>query len=73
MRKKLDLEKKEDMTRKTPLVLNYSTKTWYGLPVDITVSSNNLHRISVPGLTLPHPDWLILSLAGDYRLKLAWY
>lgn len=68
MRKKSDLEKKEDMTRKTPLVLNYSTKTWYGLPVDITVSSNNLHRISVPGLTLPHPG--LVNIISRWGLPL---
>ena len=43
------------MREKTPQVLTFSTKTWYGLPVYISVSSNNLHRITVPGLTIPHP------------------
>jgi hypothetical protein len=36
-------------------VLRCSNKTWYGLPVDITVSSSNLHRVSVLGLAFPHP------------------
>ncbi len=55
MKKKPVLEKKEDSREKTPQVFNCSANTWYGLPVDITVSSNNFHRITVPGLTFPHP------------------
>ena len=29
-------------------------ETWYGLPVDITVASNHVHRVIVLGLPLPH-------------------
>jgi len=31
------------------------TTTWYGLPVEIVISSDNLHRVTAPGLAIPHP------------------
>jgi hypothetical protein len=35
--------------------IHRKTKSWYGLPVEINVSSNNLHLVKVAGLPLPHP------------------
>jgi hypothetical protein len=50
------------------------THTWYGLPVEIAVSSDNLHRVAVPGLAVPHPGLVNLivrqGLPGDVRLEL---
>ncbi len=36
-------------------VLEARTRTWYGLPVDISVSSDNWHRVKVSKFPLPHP------------------
>ena len=35
-------------------VLAQTAKTWFGLPVDITVSGDHWHRVTLPGLRLPH-------------------
>lgn len=48
--------------------LYYKTNTWYGLPVEIAVSSGNLHRVSVLGLTLPHPG--VVNLIARQGLPL---
>ena len=41
------------------------TKSWYGLPVEIKVSSNNLHLVKVAGFPLPHPGLVnIISRQG---------
>ncbi len=53
----------------TPRVLHHSTNTWYGLPVDITVSSNNLHRVTVPGLAIPHPGLVNIITRWGLPLK----
>ena len=56
--------------------LHRRLKTWYGLPVDITVASNHWHRVVVPGLTLPHLGLINLfarrGLPVDERLALTW-
>ncbi len=35
-------------------ILEWHTRTWYGLPARIVVSSRNLHRVWADGLFLPH-------------------
>ncbi len=71
------MDMKENKREKTPQVFTFSTNTWYGLPVNITVSSNNLHRVTVPGLALPHPGLVnIISRWGlptEIRLALTSY
>lgn len=37
------------------VVLGNRTRTWYGLPVEISVSSGNWHRVKVSKVSLPHP------------------
>lgn len=68
------MAEKEYMREKTPRVLNCSTQTWYGLPVDVTVSSNHLHQVIVSGLALPHPGLVNMisrwGLPIDLRLEL---
>lgn len=34
--------------------LHHATRSWYGLPVEITVSTDHYHRVVVGGLPLPH-------------------
>ena len=34
--------------------LHEKTRTWYSLPVAITGTGDHLHRVAVPGLTVPH-------------------
>lgn len=55
-------------------VLHQTSRTWYGVPVDITVSSDHWHRVVVPGLALPHPGLVNLfarwGLPVDERLAL---
>ena len=64
------------MTAKAVKALHRRPKTWFGLPVDITVASNHCHRVVVLGLTLPHPGLVNLfarwGLPLDERLALTW-
>jgi hypothetical protein len=54
--------------------LHLRTATWYGLPVEVTVSSDNLHNVAVPGLAVPHPGLVNLivrqGLLEEIRLEL---
>ena len=56
--------------------LHGQEKTWYGLPVEITVTEGNLHRVAMPGLTLPHPGVVNLiarwGLPSETRLALTY-
>ncbi len=41
--------------------LKWHTRTWYGVPVDVTVAENNFHRVKAGVVVLPHPgvvNWL---------------
>ncbi len=62
------------MAEKTTRMLHQTSRTWYGVPVDITVSSDHWHRVVVPGLALPHPGLVNLfarwGLPVDERLAL---
>jgi len=49
-----------------------STKTWYGLPVEIEVSSKDFHRVSVPGVGLPHPGVVNWSVRRDRSCSSRW-
>ncbi len=49
------MEREKYIAENAGRVLHRATRTWYGLPVDITVASNNFHRVAMPGLALPHP------------------
>jgi hypothetical protein len=64
------------VTEKVKEMLHQTTRTWYGVPVDITVSSDHWHRVVVPGLTLPHPGLVNLfarwGLPADERLVLTY-
>ena len=64
------------MTEKVKEMLHQTTRTWYGVPVDITVSSDHWHRVVVPGLALPHPGLVNLfarwGLPADERLALTY-
>ncbi len=64
------------MTEKVKEMLHQTTRTWYGVPVDITVSSDHWHRVVVPGLALPHPGLVNLfarwGLPADERLVLTY-
>lgn len=53
-------------------VLREKAYTWYGLSVEIEVSSNNWHRVKVGGLTLPHPGLVnfISRWAMPYKERL---
>ncbi len=42
------------MTEADSATLHRTTRSWYGVPVDITVSSSNIHRVIVGGVPLPH-------------------
>ena len=42
------------MTEANSATLHRTTRSWYGVPVDITVSSSNIHRVIVGGIPLPH-------------------
>lgn len=57
-------------------VLQQRSTTWYGLPVDITVSSDRWHRVVVLGLPFPHPGlvnvFARLGLPVDERLPLTY-
>lgn len=68
------MEKNEDIKEKIPRVRQFEAKTWYGLPVEIAVSSDNFHRIAVPGLAIPHPGLVNLltrqGLPEELRLAL---
>ncbi len=35
-------------------VLEWRTRTWYGVPVRVLVSSENVHEVWVAGIPLPH-------------------
>ncbi|HEY57117.1 MAG TPA: hypothetical protein G4O04_00955 [Anaerolineae bacterium] len=35
--------------------LTWRTRTWYGLPTTITVSTSNMHKVQADRVTLPHP------------------
>ncbi|GAB4528500.1 MAG: hypothetical protein Fur0018_14630 [Anaerolineales bacterium] len=54
--------------------LRCTARTWYGLPVEITVSSDHFHRVAVPGLAIPHPGLVNAivrrGLPTDIRLEL---
>ena len=56
--------------------LHQTTRTWYGVPVDITVSDDHWHRVAVPGLALPHLGLVNLfacwGLPLDEQLALTW-
>ena len=62
------------MTERVKGMLHQTTRTWYGVPVDITVSGDHWHRVVVPGLALPHPGLVNLfarwGLPVDERLAL---
>lgn len=64
------------MTAKAVKALYRGPKTWFGLPVDITVASNHCHRVVVLGLAMPHPGLVNLfarwGLPVDERLALTW-
>jgi len=65
---------KDDIIEETNSTLRWTARTWYGLPADITVSSNHWHRVLLPGLALPHPGLVNLfarwGLPVDERLAL---
>lgn len=42
------------MERGREEILDWETRTWYGLPVRVLVSSSNLHRVWANGVVLPH-------------------
>jgi hypothetical protein len=47
----------------------YTSTTWYGLPVEIVVSSENLHKVSVPGLVILHPGLVNLIVRQGLPLE----
>jgi hypothetical protein len=57
-------------------MLRKTAKSWYGLPVDITVSRSNWHRVMIPGISLPHLGLVNLvarcGLPLDKRLAITW-
>ncbi len=65
-----------DMTKERVKVLHRRPRTWYGLPVDITVAGNHWHRVVVLGLPLPHLGLVNFfarqGLPVDERLALTW-
>jgi len=63
-------EVRENMTEKSPRFSYLNTTTWYGLPVEITVSSDNRHRVAVPGLAIPHPGLVNLIVRQGLPVKL---
>ncbi len=66
----------KDTAENVNRVLRRPARSWYGLPVDITVSSNHWHRVVMPGLALPHPGLVNLfarwGLPVDERLALTY-
>ncbi len=49
-------------------------RTWYGLPAEILVTETHVHRVQIPGVTLPHPglvNWIVRrGLSVPDRLEL---
>ena len=70
----MDSHQRRDGDPPDDTCLNLQTTTWYNLPVEITVSSANVHRVAVPGLVIPHPGLVNLivrqGLPNDVRLEL---
>jgi hypothetical protein len=68
------MDQKRGTNGKSPQLRRLEATTWYGLPVKIMVSSDNLHWVSVPGLAIPHPGLVNLiarqGLPLDLRLDL---
>jgi len=64
------------MAKNAKEMLRQKARAWYGVPVDITVSSDHWHRVVVPGLALPHPGLVNLfarwGLPADERLALTY-
>lgn len=58
------------MEENLPDVCHLTAKTWYGIPVEIIVSSNNLHKVSVPGVTIPHPGLVNMIVRQGYPVDI---
>jgi len=50
------------------VVLASRARTWYGLPIDISVSSSNWHRVEVLKVPLPHPG--LVNFLSRWELPL---
>ena len=44
----------EDITEIADGIISHTKKTWYGVPVDISVSVDHWHRVVLRGLAFPH-------------------